>query len=238
VDLKEEDILGDSVSEHWYYRSKASALLSYVKHLDPQSILDIGAGSGFFSKELLKRTRAKEVFCIDTSYTEDRNELISGKPVQYRTHTGPVDVDLVLMMDVLEHVDDDVGLLREYADKVPAGTHFLITVPAFSFLWSGHDVFLEHKRRYTLKEIEKTIDKSGLKVEHGSYFYGLVFPLAAIQRLIFARIKSNSHSPQSQLKYNSAIVNMVLTGICTADKLFLKFNRLAGLTAFCLARKP
>ena len=50
MDLKEEDILGEAISEHWYYRSKTSALLDYVKKLNPQSVLDIGAGSGFFSK--------------------------------------------------------------------------------------------------------------------------------------------------------------------------------------------
>ena len=49
------------------------------------------------------------------------------------------------------------GLLRHYAAKVPSGAHFLVTVPAFRFLWSGHDVFLEHKRRYTLAEIEATM---------------------------------------------------------------------------------
>ena len=55
------------------------------------------------------------------------------------------------------------GLVRHYAAKVPSGAHFLVTVPAFRFLWSGHDVFLEHKRRYTLPEIEKTMRDAGLE---------------------------------------------------------------------------
>ena len=238
MDLKEEDILGEAVSEHWYYQSKASALLSYVKHLNPQSVLDVGAGSGFFSKELLKKTAVKEALCIDTSYPSDRNELVAGKSVLYRTHSGPVDVDLVLMMDVLEHVDNDVGLLCEYVDKVSAGTHFLITVPAFSFLWSGHDVFLGHKRRYTLKEIEKVAGKAGLIVERGSYSFGLVFPLAAVLRLLEGVLGSRGHPPSSQLKRHNPITNATLKGICSVDRLFLRINRLAGLSAFCLARKP
>ena len=192
MDLKEEDILGETISGHWYYRSKASALLDYVKKLNPQSILDVGAGSGFFSKELLKKTDAREALCIDTSYPYERSELISGKSVRYSTHSGPAEVDLVLMMDVLEHVDDDVGLLREYTGKVSAGTHFLVTVPAFSFLWSGHDVFLGHKRRYTQKEIEEVIENAGLIVERGSYFFGLVFPLAAVLRLFDGQFNSQN----------------------------------------------
>lgn len=238
MDLKEEDILGEAISEHWYYRSKASALLDYVKNINPQSVLDVGAGSGFFSKELLNKTGAKEALCIDTSYPSERNDLVSGKPVRYGIHSGPVDADLVLMMDVLEHVDDDVGLLSEYAGKVPAGTHFLITVPAFSFLWSGHDVFLGHKRRYTLKEIERVAENAGLIVERGSYFFGLVFPLAAVLRLFEGNFNHQSHPPRSQLKKHSQITNAILMSICTVDRLFLNINRLAGLTSFCLARKP
>ena len=59
MDLKEEDILGDSVEKHWYYRSKSAALYRLVKSLKMRCIMDIGAGSGFFSKELLSRTDAK-----------------------------------------------------------------------------------------------------------------------------------------------------------------------------------
>lgn len=238
MDLKEEDILGESVSEHWYYRSKVSALLWYVKHLNPQSVLDVGAGSGFFTKELLKKTGIKKGLCIDTSYHSDRDEQVSGKLVRYRTYSGPVDADLVLMMDVLEHVEDDGGLLCEYIDKVSGGTHFLITVPAFTFLWSGHDEYLGHKRRYTLKEIEMVAANAGLFIEHSSYYYGLVFPLAAILRLMDGYVNKLSHMPCSQLKQHSALTNAALTGICKIDKLFLRINRLAGLTAFCLARKP
>ncbi len=58
------------------------------------------------------------------------------------------------MMDVIEHVEDDVGLVRGYVDKVAGGTRFIVTVPALMWLWSGHDVFLEHYRRYTLTSIE------------------------------------------------------------------------------------
>jgi hypothetical protein len=59
-------------------------------------------------------------------------------------------------MDVIEHVEDDVGLVREYANKVAPGTRFITTVPAFMWLWSGHDVFLEYFRRYTLRGSEQS----------------------------------------------------------------------------------
>ncbi|MBN9536787.1 MAG: methyltransferase domain-containing protein, partial [Alphaproteobacteria bacterium] len=139
MDLKEEDILGDAIDRHWYYRSKAAALRRAVSGLAPRRLLDIGAGSGFFSRHLLAATPAESALCVDIGYPADRDDQVAGKPVRFRRDTGPTDCDLVLMMDVLEHVDDDRSLVRHYAGKVPAGAHFLVTVPAFSFLWSGHD---------------------------------------------------------------------------------------------------
>jgi trans-aconitate methyltransferase len=238
VDLKEEDILGHDISKHWYYRSKLAALLCYVMHLAPRRILDVGAGSGFFSKGLLHQTEAKEALCVDTGYSSEKEEFVNGKSVQFRTGCGQTDADLVLMMDVLEHVDDDVGLLGEYVKKVPAGTHFLITVPAFSFLWSGHDVFLDHKRRYSLAEVEGVVKKAGLSVESSSYYYGLIFPLAATTRLISRPFRQQNNHPHSQLKQHNTVVNGILAYICSLDLLMLRRNRLGGLTVFCLARKP
>src|SRR5262245_12344142 len=111
MDLKEEDILGADIGRHWYYRSKAAALRRMVTPLRPQRILDIGAGSGFFSRHLLAEAGAQSALCVDIGYAADRDDSEAGKPVLYRRDTGPTaDCDLVLMMDVLEHVDDDRGL--------------------------------------------------------------------------------------------------------------------------------
>ena len=234
MDLKEEDILGADIGRHWYYRSKAAALRRMVGGLDARRILDVGAGSGFFSRHLLAETGAQSALCVDIGYTSDRDDSEGGKPVLYRRDTGPTDCDLVLMMDVLEHVDDDRGLVRRYAEKVPPDTHFLATVPAFRFLWSGHDIFLEHKRRYRLPEIETTMRDAGLQVIHGAYYFGFIFPLAVVVRLA----QRGAAEPKSSLKKHSALTNGVLTAVCSAELPLLPANRLAGLSAFVLAKKP
>lgn len=234
MDLKEEDILGAGIGSHWYYHSKAAALRRAVGALVPRRLLDVGAGSGFFSRHLLERTPAESALCVDIGYAADRDDRVAGKPVLYRRDTGPTDCDLVLMMDVLEHVDDDRGLVRHYADKVPGGAHFLVTVPAFEFLWSGHDVFLEHKRRYRLPEIETAMRDAGLEIVRGSYYFGLVFPLAAAVRLA----DRNTTEPRSSLKKQGALTNALLTAICATELPLFPWNRLAGLSCFVLARKP
>jgi SAM-dependent methyltransferase len=233
MDLKEEDILGSDIGRHWYYRSKAAALRRIVGGLRPQRLLDVGAGSGFFSRHLLSHG-AQSALCVDIGYERERDESEAGKPVLYRRDCGITDCDLVLMMDVLEHVNDDAGLVRHYAAKVPAGAHFLVTVPAFRFLWSGHDVFLEHKRRYTLGEIEQAMRGAGLEIVRGAYYFGAVFPLAAAVRLATRR----DPEPRSSLKKHGAVTNVLLSAACTVELPFFPANRLAGLSAFVLARKP
>jgi len=234
MDLKEEDILGADIAQHWYYRSKAAALRRVVADVNPQRLLDVGAGSGFFSRHLLEQTGAKSALCVDIGYERDRDDRVGAKPVLYRRDCGATDCDLVLMMDVLEHVDDDRGLLRHYAAKVSSGAHFLVTVPAFRFLWSGHDVFLEHRRRYRLDEIEAAMRDAGLEIVKGAYYFGLVFPLAAAVRLA-ARGEAQ---PMSSLKKHGALTNGVLSVICAVELPLFPINRLAGLSAFVLAKKP
>jgi SAM-dependent methyltransferase len=236
VDLKEIDILADGISAHWYYRAKAEAMRRLLDG-DARSVLDVGAGSGFFSRHLLATTRATEACCVDPSYEADRDEVEAGKPLHFRQRVETSDADLVLMMDVLEHVDDDVGLAAEYVAKVKPGARFLISVPAFQFLWSGHDVFLEHRRRYTLPQIEATVARSGLEVIAGNYYFGGVFPLAASIRLA-QNLRGGAVEARSQLKRHHPLVNSALSAVCALEAPLQRWNRAFGLSAFVLARKP
>lgn len=237
MDLKETDILGDDISQHWYYRSKVKAIMQLLGSIGSSAILDVGAGSGFFSRYLLANSSANSAWCIDISYDDDSDVLENGKPMYFRRCVEQIDADLVLLMDVLEHVDDDVGFLNCYVNKAPRGARFLISVPAFQFLWSDHDVSLEHKRRYQLRQIEDVTRRAGLTVVRGAYFFAMVFPIAVITRLS-ARGSINSNMPvRLQLSKHHPLVNSTLATLCRFELPLMKFNRIAGLTAFCLAEK-
>lgn len=237
MDLKEKRLLGKDIDRHWYYRSKAKAMLLLIHFMQPCKVMDIGAGSGFFSREILKCTTAKQSICVDPNYDFEFDAVESGKNLFFRLSVNHTDADLLLLMDVLEHVDNDIEFLSDYASQVPSGTHFLISVPAFQFLWSGHDVFLGHRRRYTLRQLEKTAISAGLEVCHGCYFFGMVFPLAAIIRLATRSECKSEKRYQSQLKKHSALVNGLLERVCRFELPIMKYNRFAGLTAFCVACK-
>jgi len=236
MDLKEIDILGDDIDKHWYYKSKARVIIRLIEGVSTKRILDVGAGSGFFSRHLLSSTSTNESWCVDTSYKTDFDENQAFKIIHYRRSVREVNADIVLFMDVLEHVDNDVELLKEYVDKVPSGCQFLISVPAFQFLWSEHDIFLDHKRRYTLNQLETTVRESGLNVKRGCYYFGGIFPIAALLRLTQAVGRRNAVA-RSQLSKHTPIVNGILKLICYAELPMMRLNRIAGLTAFCLAEK-
>lgn len=236
MDLKETNILGSEIDRHWYYLSKAKAMVCHIGPEIPKKILDVGAGSGFFSRYLLENSAAYEAWCVDTAYENDHDVQANGKEIHYRRAIDTTDADLVLLMDVLEHVDDDIGLLRLYAEKVPAGANFLISVPAFQILWSQHDVYLEHKRRYTLPQLEGVARKAGFQVRQGDYYFGAIFPIAAAIRL--AQRYSKAQPPRSQLTRHHPTINGILRTLCNIEISLLRFNRMVGLTVFCLARKP
>lgn len=235
MDLKESNILNDKISQHWYYQSKAKAVKNLLKNENFTHILDVGAGSGFFSRYLLDTTSAITSCCVDISYIDDSIENHHGKQILFRRSIESSNANLVLMMDVLEHVPNDSELLKHYVNKVPNNTKFLISVPAFMFLWSNHDVFLEHYRRYHLSQLVNVISEAGLQVQQANYYFGSVFPIAMTLRLFEKMLPKKE--VQSQLKVHNSLVNSFLNQLCAMELPLQRYNKLAGLTIFCLAEK-
>lgn len=233
MDLKEEEILGDRVGEHWYYRSKSLALQRLIEPYTPLGgVLDVGAGSGFFARELMGAGACTDVTCVDPGYAEDWDESVAGGVIRFRRSVESSDANLALFMDVLEHVDDDRELLRNYSQVLGPGKLVAITVPAFQFLWSGHDVFLEHRRRYTLASLESAMLGSGLTLVRSNYYFGGVFPVAAAVRLA-GRSRATT-TPKSSLKVQGRVANRLLTAACGAETRVQRLNRLAGLSVFAV----
>jgi len=237
MDIKEEGLIKGEIGKHWYYRAKLAALHRMMPASAPTSILDVGAGLGFFSGSLLASTSARSAMCVDPGYPEDRDDARAGKPLLYRRSIDRSDANLVLLMDVIEHVEDDVGLVRKYADKVAPGTQFIVTVPGFMWLWSGHDVFLDHFRRYTLAGIERVIRAAGLTVELGCYFYAFLLPLVAVSRAAERLNGRSHHDAPSQMQEFTPALNAIFWSVCRAELSVFRLNRLAGVTAFVRAVK-
>lgn len=234
MDLKERDALGDSADTHWYYVSKARMVARLLPE-QRREILDVGAGLGWFSRWFVDNGYVNHAVCVDPGYDDEREEdLGGGRRISYVHSIGSSDADVVLLMDVLEHVDDDVRLLKEYWDKAKPGAVFVITVPAFEFLWSAHDDYLDHRRRYTRARLTETIVAAGANSEQLNYYFASIFPIAAIGRLL----NRNRDAKSSDMRPASPTINALLTGILGIEARISRWNRLAGLSVVALLRKP
>jgi 2-polyprenyl-3-methyl-5-hydroxy-6-metoxy-1,4-benzoquinol methylase len=244
MDLKEIHLIDEveDIRKNWYYTEKSKACMEYLPLESAQTLIDIGSGSGFIAREFALNNIVKNVFCVDINYAEDRVEkLKKGSAVKYTNSIQDEDVsaDIALFNDVIEHVEDDVALLKEYLPKIKSGGYVLITVPAFNFMWSAHDDYVVHYRRYNKKSLEKAVEDAGLEVVKTNYFYATLFPLVFVMRKLDNLKRKFIKTPiKSAMKQPNPFVNAVLQKIHAFErKLVFKRNKAYGLTVFCLARK-
>ena len=226
-----EDALTDPIS-HWYYAHKFNYIKKYIggELAKASQLVDVGAGSALFSLELMGSAPHLKVWAIDTGYSQSKRSD-PDRRITYLKSGSDVSGEIYLFTDVLEHVPDDVEMLAEYVDLAPINSKFIITVPAFMSLWSGHDVFLRHFRRYRRKEIDLVAARSGLKVLKSQYLYSSLFPLAWIIRHL-----PNAKNETSQMKNNGKLVNTILLSILKLDLVFSKVLPF-GISVIVLAEK-
>lgn len=228
MDLKENEI-GDP-GDHWYYIYKlkviTDAITRYATKASP--LIDVGSGSGFFAKEIREEFGLREVFCIDTNYKIEEIGLRDG--INYQIEAPSQRGNLYLLIDVLEHVEDPRGLLESYVKCANTSAIFLISVPAFMSLWSPHDVFLNHVKRYTLSELRDIIASCNLEVIESRYLFAPIFPLVFLYRKL-----RRYRAPSSDLRVGGALSNSIFGKILWLD-LYLRKNRAFGTSAFIVAR--
>ena len=211
MDLSETSDL--QPSEHWYFLHK----LEWLKHSinkyvpNPSTSIDIGAGIGFFSKELKIVHPELVSYCVDTNYLDSDLGEIDGVffTDKYSADNSP---DVILMMDVLEHVESDEQLIQTYIPVASKDATWLISVPAFQSLWSGHDVELGHFRRYRRKQLLTILEKLDFEIIDTRYLFTPIFiPLWLIRR------SKRNQKVHNDLKKQSKIMNFLALKILRFD---------------------
>ena len=127
--------------------------------------------------------------------------------------------------------------IGDYVAKTRPDTLFLIMVPAFQFFFSAHDLFLGHRRRYTIGAIKEGARRAGLEILRSNYFFAIIFPLASARRIVEKiQIGRGQMRPRSSLRVHGRLVNRTLKFACAIEQPLFRLNRFFGLSAFCLAR--
>jgi ubiquinone/menaquinone biosynthesis C-methylase UbiE len=149
-------------------------------------ILDVGCGTGLTLRSLKTTGLAVGLDVSENVLQYSRKEvstsLICANATSLPFASGSFDV--VLALDVLEHISDERLILGEIRRVLRAGGLTLVTVPAFSWLWTELDTLGGHYRRYTLGELGRSLAAAGFKVEKLSYFNFFLFPALVLERMM------------------------------------------------------
>jgi SAM-dependent methyltransferase len=136
-------------------------------------VLDCGAGDGYVGRRLRDRlSPGSDVVCWDASYDDAR--LATKEPgIRFVREVPDERFDVLLLLDVLEHVADDAGFLADVCRRhAELGATVVVSVPAWGFLFSAHDRFLHHFRRYAPEAARAVLHAAGLEiVRSGGLFH-------------------------------------------------------------------
>ena len=177
-------------STHWWYRARRDILADYVaRHAalpGHARILEIGCGTGH-NLGMLGRFGTVDAIEIDPAArgiaSERLGRAVGDAPLPHLPGVERGAYDMVAVLDVVEHIADDVAALRAMATLLRPGGKILIAVPAHQWMWSAHDVVNHHHRRYSKATLRKAIGEAGLKPVNIGYFNSLLIPLAAAARV-------------------------------------------------------
>ncbi len=235
------------VDWHWWYIGRKKIVLKQIKkyfNTEGASILDIGCGPGgmlndlqAFGKVFGIDSSFKSIkFCREKSYLNTCNSNVENLPFEDSSFSA------VLMLDVLEHVNNDKEVLDEAVRVCKPGGLIFLTVPAFQFLWGNIDIVTHHKRRYTVNDLKMLAETSGLHIVKASYFNFFLFPFIAAVRIMerFMFKKFQGEAPvKSDFAFNKpGIVNQLLAAVFAVEsRLLSSFDFPVGVSIIFLLRK-
>lgn len=240
---EEEFRLLDEIEEdHWWFVGKRMILRALLDSVPKRlRMLDLGCGTGGILRDWMDdhtcvgvdRSELALKICKKNGF----DSLVRGDLTEFPFR--PDSFDIVMLMDVIEHLPDDVGFLKNVSRVCSKGGRVVIAVPAFQLLWSQHDVTFEHHRRYNAKQLEGVARAAGLEPERITYTNCLLFPAALVWRVLSYRMGAGRFAPKHDFWPIPRWLNALLTQVYRVEAWLLRrFNLPVGVSVVLVARKP
>ena len=186
-------------------------------------VLDVGAGDGWFARQLVRLLPATAVItCCDAEYTPEliASSAAADARIEFCRELPVARFNLILALDVLEHVGDDTDLLRRLVtDHLAPGGRVLISVPAWQQLFTAHDTGLRHHRRYSPLAGRALVERCGLVMVHGGgLFHSLLLPRAAQKAIeLVRRQRASATQPPSLVWRGGALSRKAVAAFLWVD---------------------
>lgn len=234
----------EQYEDNWYFAARADVLTAVIAPLCPAgrafSIADVGGGTGSLLARVRQHGRAVAIEG-DLQLAQVGRQLYGIPFVQGDlSHGVPLNddtLDIVLMLDVLEHVEDERALLSEVARVLRPHGRLVVSVPAFQALWSRHDELHHHKRRYSRRSLVDVLTAAGFACERVTYFNTLLFPLVYGSRSL-ERFSSRWRGSTTDYERGPRIMTAVLRWLFSLERRIIpRWNLPVGVSLLVLARR-
>lgn len=240
--MKEEEYERMFILEnfYWWFKGRRKIVLSSLRGLKPQRILEVGCGTGanlpLFDGEIVGLDISLKALALAKRRKGDAL-LVQGRAESLPFKEGTF--DLVLALDLLEHLPDDLKGLREMHRVLKKGGTLLVSVPSYKFLWSDHDEALGHFRRYTKREIKVKLEEAGFVLKFISHAIVLPFFPIAFFRLLQKILRKANKKPRSSLIILPPFLNDFLYSLLVreANLLARGVSFPFGVSIICRAEK-
>ena len=203
---------------HPWFIARRKLFESIIKNNKDLSILDFGCGSGNFLN-YLSDLGYLDLTGVEISDILAKEDLESKNINIYKELPKFKKYDVILMMDVLEHIKDDVKIIKELKSHLSNRGLIIISVPTYQFLWSKHDDINHHYRRYDRKSLEKCMSYSNLSMSWSTYWNTILFPLIAFKRIMM-------RNSSKELEVPNFIIRNVIYIILLFEVFLIKMIRL------------
>lgn len=231
MDAAEIEKLASLEHNHWWYAARRAALSRALRTVHPGKALDVGAGAGG-QTQLLEaagwQTTAVELSPTGAAIAGSRGLRVLRADATSLPFADEA-FDLVVAMDIWEHINDDGKAASETFRVLKPGGHAYIAVPCDMRLWSGHDTAVGHVRRYGRAELVDLVERTGFQLEEIASWNVLLRPVAHWRR--------RRPTEESDLTSVPHWLNTALRLTVGAER-FLPVKKLPGVSLVVRARKP
>ena len=234
-------------SEHWWFvarRHLVCALVQRYASAPSSRILDLGCSGGVTIQQLV-RAGYTDVGGLDVSPAAIERCRSVGLTNLHAMDAQAPDLpndsyDLIIASDVLEHLADEQAALQAWCRILRPNGVLLVFVPAFMFMWSPHDIVNQHYRRYRLPELQASLAAAGFETLRRSYWNFLIFPPAALVRLLQRVLPPIRGMIHLELRLPPAPLNRALVGLLRLENWLIRQGVTWpwGQSALVIARKP